>query len=154
MKDTKYMCIECQKRPFHNQKRKLCLNCYAIFRVKNGPLRGSLDDESGEERIQVGTRREFMFASNYFTHKKWIHQPATFRFKNGDKYTPDFYDQQRDVFIEVSGTRQAFHKNKVKYDLFRENYPSFVLEIRKIDGSLLQQDKHGIYIWDDQKHNR
>jgi len=42
-----------------------------------------------------------------------------------------FYDGERNIFIEVSGSRQAYHANKDKYRLFRELFPLISLEIRK-----------------------
>ena len=83
---------------------------------------------------------ELHFIRNYFTHKNWIPQPALFSL-NGKGYKPDFYDVERNTFIEVSGTRQAYHANKDKYDLFRKLYPKINFEIRKPNGELLKEDE-------------
>jgi len=66
----------------------------------------------------------------------WIYQPALFRL-NGYRYTPDFYDGEREVFIEVSGTRQAFYNNREKYRLFIKTFPGIKFEIRRPNGDLI-----------------
>jgi hypothetical protein len=81
---------------------------------------------------------ELEFIKNYFNHKNWIPQPANF-YLDGLKYTPDFYDAERNVFVEVSRTRQAYGQNKHKYQLFRELFPQLNFEIRKPSGELLDE---------------
>jgi len=83
-------------------------------------------------------KNESVFAENYFDHDKWIYEPICFYFNN-TKYTPDFYDAKRHVFIEVAGTRQAFHSNKRKYMMFMRAYPKTPLEIRDKDGTLMDK---------------
>jgi hypothetical protein len=56
-------------------------------------------------------------------------------------YTPDFYDGERNVFIEVAGTRQAYHENKGKYQMMKKTYSRIILEIRQVSGSLIDIDK-------------
>lgn len=58
--------------------------------------------------------REKEFARNFFDHNEWEYEPQTFSF-GSFKYTPDFYDKRRDVYIEVVGTRQALNHNIHKY---------------------------------------
>jgi hypothetical protein len=82
---------------------------------------------------------EIEFVKNFFVHKNWIHRPASFKI-NGEKYNPDFYDGKRNVFIEVSETRQAFHNNKEKYKEFRKIFPLIKLEIRAVNGDLIDLD--------------
>lgn len=53
------------------------------------------------------------------------------------KYEPDFYDCDRNVFIEVAGTRQAFEANREKYHEFIKAFPQLNFEIRRTDGSLI-----------------
>ena len=55
------------------------------------------------------------------------------------KYSPDFYDCERGVFIEVAGSRQRYHQAKDKYDSFQKYFPSINFEIRKIDGTILDE---------------
>jgi len=78
------------------------------------------------------------FINNFFSHSRWIPQPNRFRL-NGYVYKPDFYDIQANAFIEVSATRQAYHANKIKYNLLRELYPNINFEIRKPTGELLNE---------------
>ena len=54
--------------------------------------------------------------------KDWQYHPA--RFNLGySHYTPDFYLPKEKLYIEVVGTRQAFHSNKSKILLFKKLYP-------------------------------
>ena len=130
-------CIRCKSRPIKHIKRKLCKECYSYLYRE-----GELDDnmmiqESLSPNDPYG--REIEFIKNFFTHSDWQHQPATFKL-NGDKYTPDFYDGERNVFMEVSGSRQAYHINKDKYELFRRLFPKVPFEIRKPNGSILDEN--------------
>ena len=51
-------------------------------------------------------------------NKPWVYHPRHFdlypRYRH---YEPDFYLPDEDKYIEVVGTRQAFHSNKKKYKL-------------------------------------
>lgn len=149
----KQICIICKRNPIGNKKRQLCFNCYQKLR-KTGKLQGvrpyrsklAIDQDGLEDTItsratvekheHVG---ELEFIKNYFRHFNWIPQPASFSL-NGHKYTPDFYDGERNVFIEVSRTRQAYSANSRKYKLFRELFPKLRFEIRKPSGELLTED--------------
>lgn len=93
--------------------------------------------------------REVEFVKNYFTHKNWIHHPATFNL-NYTAYTPDFYDGENNVFIEMVGTRQAYHRNKDKYISFEKVFPLIKLEIRKTNGEPLKI-KNNYISWVDPK---
>lgn len=80
---------------------------------------------------------EKQFALTFFDHDKWVHEPRFFYLPDGTKYKPDFYDAQRDVYIEVVGSHAAFHHNKAKYSLFNDTFPGTSLEFRTRDGNLL-----------------
>jgi hypothetical protein len=55
-------------------------------------------------------------------HKKWIY--PTKRFNLGKTtYRPDFYLPNERLYIEVVGSRQAFHANKNKIILFKKLFP-------------------------------
>ena len=123
------VCEACGERPILIKKRGLCSVCYQKLR-----------DHGGLVPTLPAQKRELDFVQAYFNHKNWISQPATFRVGQA-KYTPDFYDAERGVFIEVSGTRQAYHAAKDKYGLFRKCYPNLLFEIRKPDGTLLDEDE-------------
>lgn len=135
------LCVECKKRPVQNKKRRICYRCYSRLRAK-----GVLDNLATFQNTPVYHIAETDFIKNYFTHVNWIYQPATFRL-NDVSYTPDFYDGESNVFIEVAGTKQAYNANKYKYRSFRETFPLLTLEIRTSNGELLQKDKNGRFIW-------
>ncbi len=123
------LCIKCKKEPIFVKKRQLCKNCYqAEWREENKALDGKIKE--------VKHYREIAFIKNFFTHQNWYYAPIIFR-ANGFRYEPDFYDNKRNVFIEVSGTRQAFEANRDKYIKFAETFPHLRLEIRKTDGVLI-----------------
>ena len=143
-KKKQNICIGCNEREIHNKKRSLCERCYKKERRKNGPFIKGKDHKYKTEKLNLRARlnRELEFVKNYFTHNDWIQSPATFRIYEF-KYSPDFYDARRNVFIEVAGSRQAFHANKGKYELFTKLYPKIMLEVRTIDGQLLSEKSVG-----------
>ena len=53
------------------------------------------------------------------------------------KYDPDFYDGERNVFIEVAGTGQAYYANLKKYLEFVKIFPKINFEVRKPTGELI-----------------
>ena len=55
-------------------------------------------------------------------------------FLNGTHYRPDF-QQDPHTYIEVCGTRQAYHANKAKWALFRTHYPMLSLKVVRPDGT-------------------
>lgn len=148
MSDIK-ICIDCKERPVHIYKRSLCQRCYQKLRHKQGPFIKS--DHKYCERLRESKEnsREIMFIQNYFTHSDWIYQPALFRM-NGISYSPDFYDCQKNVWIEVAGSRQAYHQNKLKYNKFVKCFPKLNFEVRTPDGKLLNDKTHG-EMWSFQK---
>lgn len=139
--NKKDLCSECGKNPVFVKKRELCRACYQKFYKKHGKIINPLtyDYKSDKFSKKHTTFREIEFIKNFFNHKNWIHQPALFRF-NSRQYSPDFYDGERNVFIEVAGSRQAYHKAKERYSMFRKHFPKIILEIRKTDGDLLNEN--------------
>lgn len=123
-------CINCKIHPVFVKKRGLCRKCYDNF-IYTNRIRG--ESTSQEEKY---FNREVLFIKNYFNHKNWLYHPAIFRF-NGLRYEPDFYDGEKGTFIEVAGSRQAFHLNKEKYRTFAKYFPSIKYEIRQTDGRLI-----------------
>lgn len=87
-----------------------------------------IDFDAKVKRIRHESERQF--ATSFFNHNQWTYQPGPFYLGNGTKYFPDFYDQRRDVLIEVTNTRGSFHRNERKYKLFVTQYPSLKLEFR------------------------
>ncbi len=138
---TDELCIECKERPILVKKRHLCQRCYQNFRNSNRGL--SIISPNHEFMVQTEEKKEHQgeidFIKNFFKHKNWIHQPGLFRL-DGVNYSPDFYDVERNIFIEVSATRQAYFFNKEKYQALRKLFPKLGFEIRKPSGELLNED--------------
>jgi len=135
------VCIECKEKPVFVKIRRLCQFCAQKFYREHGPiLKGNPDAEFKNPKTDKQNQhgREVVFIRNFFDHNDWVYHPALFRF-NGEKYSPDFYDGKRNIFIEVSGSRQAYHSNKDKYNLFKKIFPKINFEIRKHDGTLLDE---------------
>jgi len=140
------VCVECNEHKILIKKRGLCSRCYQRLRNVTGGFKNETSKVSMVTENKYNSYRELEFVKNYFTHKNWVYQPALFRF-NGEKYSPDFYDGERDVFIEVTGTRQAYHQAKKKYKEFKKYYPKINFEIRQPDGSLLDETGHYSKEW-------
>lgn len=117
-------CVSCKTGIVSVKKRGMCLRCYNKVRYRE-----KYKDEAIQYDAEIG------FIKNFFTHNNWIYQPANFHL-DGCGYRPDFYDGERNIFIEVSGTRQAFQANFDKYKLFIKTYPKIKFEIRDIYGNL------------------
>ena len=147
----KKLCIECKKKPIHYKKRQLCISCYSKLRYKSALPNLSEEKQSPYVFIKKIYEREIEFIKNFFNHNNWVHKPGLFHL-NSEKYSPDFYDSERNVWIEVAGTRQAYHENKHKYALLRELYPKLNFEIRKPSGELLDEENH-YKEWEQQNSN-
>lgn len=99
-----------------------------------------MGEHYGKRGSPIIHKSEAEFAKRFFRHDDWVHEPAKFRLLGGFRYTPDFYDPRRNVFIEVAGTRSAYYANLFKYDLFRRTYPGLRFEIRLPNGDLLNRE--------------
>lgn len=139
------VCKKCESREIAFQKHKLCGPCYQKA-YKKGELAGKVKHHSNcsantasimerEKQLPRHTS-ELMFVKNMFDHQDWIPQPASFILSDGSKYYPDFYDIRRSTFIEVVGSRQAYHFNKKKYEDFVNIYKGISFEIRSSNGEL------------------
>lgn len=126
----KKLCVSCKEREIKIRKVQLCGRCYQRQRYVDMKI------PSKNAHQNINHLSEVDFVRNFFEHKNWVYQPATFRF-NSDIYMPDFYDGDRNVFIEVVGTRQAFSANKEKYKEFTKKYPKINFEIRQVNGDLI-----------------
>lgn len=149
----KNLCKICNERKITNKKREMCDRCYQKWRNETGPvIKGNIEYDykatRGKNFKRIGNYRELLFVKNFFSHSNWLPHPVCF--KLGDiSYQPDFYDAERNVFIEVAGSRQAYHKNKDKYVAFKKMFPKIELEIRLPDGDLLEDKPHG-QMWKEQ----
>jgi hypothetical protein len=136
------LCINCKTKPIQNKKRSLCYACYQ-------KLRNNGNDFSPDHKIlsaydKIKHTAEMIFIKNYFKNNNWIYQPVIFKL-NGDHYTPDFYDIENNIFIEVVGTKQAYHKNKEKYKKLVEFFPKINFEIRLESGEKLIDNMNDLY---------
>ena len=125
-------CKICGNKNVYCKSKELCGACYQRERKKElcGP-----EINSSVTFKQRENKGEIEFIKNFFKgNSSWQYSPAVFRLSDGTKYIPDFYDEERNVFIEVSATRQAYSFNKHKYELFRQKFPKIVLEIRDPNG--------------------
>ncbi len=123
-------CIICNEaKKIYCQKRRMCASCYQIWYKQK-------DKPNAKQRYQdkIFHLTEVEFIKNFFTHQNWVYQPANFRV-NHHRYCPDFYDGERNIYIEVAGTFQAFYKNRVKYRDFIETYPKIDFEVRTSKGT-------------------
>ncbi len=96
---TRELCIDCGKYPVAIKKRELCKKCYNNMIYYSKKTNIDLDTE-------IRYDKEIEFVRNFFTHKNWVYHPVLFRLK-GSSYEPDFYDGERNVFIEVSGNQAS-----------------------------------------------
>ena len=129
-------CISCGERPIEVEKWKRCHRCYQRYRHK---YVGRFHDRK-VKGVTINYVSEIEFIRNFFEHQNWIYQPAIFRF-NGEQYRPDFYDGERNAFIEVVGTPQAYYDNREKYKEFIGTFPKINFEIRQINGDLVDLDE-------------
>lgn len=129
------ICIQCKTRPVAIKKRGLCQSCY-MKAYRENKIKAGSSFPVAEGFYYAG---EMDFIRNYFTHNEWVYNPATFHLTNhmGEqvKYSPDFYDVRRDVFIEVSATRQAYFANAEKYRLLKAQMPKLKFEVRTNGGA-------------------
>jgi hypothetical protein len=127
--------------------RGMCRKCYG-HEYRKGTYSGGNPYKKGTTRnpsttglLRAEHASEIRFIKNYFTHKDYIYQPAMFHLGDAGRYTPDFYDPNTGAFIEVVGTRQAFHANKHKYAAFARAFPTLVLKVLDVCGGPLDGTK-------------
>lgn len=135
-------CVKCKTRPIIIRKWKLCRQCYSgLYQVGKLAVKrhGTTIANSISVQTKLSNENELNFIKNFFKHTNWIFHPAIFK-SDGFHYEPDFYDGERNMFIEVSGTRQAFHANKEKYKDFQRIFPRINFEIRQVNGDLVNLD--------------
>lgn len=85
-------------------------------------IRRDIDPE-----IYFYSRWEANMARLYtYLNVKWIYAPATFDI-GGQKYTPDFYLPEKEVYIEVKNFWWKY--SKMRDEKFRKRYPNIPLEV-------------------------
>jgi len=136
------LCERCEERKIFIKKWRLCKKCYTRLYHSGEIQKQDARIERGEQIEPEYNRpakiKELNFLRNFFDHNNWLYEPVTFRLRAGS-YTPDFYDQRRDIFIEVVGSRQAYHQNKEKYEEMAKLFPHLSFEIRTPDGNFLSE---------------
>lgn len=147
------VCVECNKNQIFIKKRKLCLSCYQLLR-KKGNLIGELTGCKNPNPSYPTMKKyehlsEINFIKNYFVHNNWVSHPCCFKLNNVS-YTPDFYDGVNNCFIEVAGTRQAYHANKEKYVLMKSIFPLINFEVRQSNGNLIDLNDDKRISWGDE----
>jgi hypothetical protein len=139
------LCKKCGSRPIYVIKRGLCQYCYNKEYKESRRTPKPIQPEPTAFMTDPN-HKEILFIKHYFTHQNWLYSPVTFHL--GDKkYTPDFYDGNRQVFIEVVGSKQAFHSNKEKYSSLQQLASFFRFEIRDALGSLIEFQKDQRIAW-------
>ena len=88
-------------------------------------------------------KREIQFVNTFFNGREY-RKAKSFKLNRDGmvRYTPDVYDVERDTYIEIVGSRQAYHANKEKYKMFRQCYPNIKFEIRHYTGQLHSDQLH------------
>lgn len=133
-------CVLCGKEEIYNKKRQLCKSCYS--RLYN---KGELKDVRRKNKVflqlygddSLSSQKKFEFIKNFFDHDKWYFKSVSFQLLNGKLLVPDFYDIERDVFIKVILSRQAYSLDKEKYREFKKLFYNLELELRTPDGNQL-----------------
>jgi hypothetical protein len=135
MKDN--LCILCKTNMIQIKKRGLCKKCYSReYNLENVNIYRTSYNNKNIKHLS-----EIEFIKNFFKNDRWIYQPVVFRIEK-DIYNPDFYDIDRNVFIEVSSCNQAYKANEHKYNLIKKLYPKINFEIRSINGEIFNINKN------------
>lgn len=99
----------------------------------------------------IKCEQDFLLSNAKKTYK---HHPRWFLLQEGDKYMPDFYCNEDDEYIEVAGTRQAYHANKEKYCRFTEQYPYLNFCIYKLYNNSIEKYKSNGNAESEYNHNQ
>ena len=137
------ICISCKKNKIFYKSRKLCNSCY--HKLARSKKLEKLYPKTNSTIAEIHFKAEMDFVKNYFINNNdWVYQPATFNL-NGMKYTPDFYDIKKNIFIEVVGSKQAFYANREKYILLKQLFPKIKFEVRHSSGHIYRYYHDGEY---------
>jgi hypothetical protein len=134
-------------------------------RIKNGTLTSSMNRKNPYSRARGGRRKDL--GNIYFRSRweaniaryynllgvSWQYEPKTFVFdtiKRGSvSYTPDFYLDEEDQWVEVKGWMDS--KSKTKLRRFKKYYPGEYAKLEIIDESrykAIAKDKGAIPNWE------
>src|SRR3989344_7942207 len=145
--------VQCQnsacKRDFLRERWKQTRFCSVACAMH---ITGSQPTSPRAARAKAGIRPDIN-DSNYFYSRweanlarilnrfevKWIHQPRSFDLR-GQKYTPDFYLPEYDLYIEVKNFLSPYSKNRD--EKFRKLYPNLWLRLLLRDEYYLLEKKY------------
>lgn len=98
------------------------------------PMFNKKVDISGKNYFykDLGHRCRSSWETNYARVLKYLkidykYEPTTFKLKEGDSYTPDFYIIKEDKYIEIKGYVRNKFEEKLKR--FQKQYPNIKIEI-------------------------
>ena len=143
--DKTIICINCGKRPAVRKKVVMCHACYQriVYLKKIGPPVEPIISIISN----INHSAEIIFHNN---HPSFYHHPACFHFGD-EKYYPDFYDPDNNIFYEIIGSRQRFQQLREKLKSFINAYPKIVLVVCSGDGTSYQSKvNHGPILTPDQ----
>jgi hypothetical protein len=87
-------------------------------------------------------KSEKLFLEKYSDKNKTYVSCGSFKFKNGEQYTPDFYCTEDDQYIEVIGSPSQYRWNAYKYIKMEIEFPDInfiVINVSKTKLSELQE---------------
>lgn len=154
-------------RPKESPRFSLCLHCWKEFKWKywrpaHSPFKycsvscmikdiGSRPTSPKAARAKAGIRLDIDSTTYFFSRWeanyarilnmkkiKWIAQPKTFHLRT-QKYTPDFYLPEKDLYIEIKNFLSEYSKNRDRE--FRELYPRIKLQLILKKDYLKMQDR-------------
>ena len=98
------------------KKRKLFYD-----RNKKDYMRNYMFEKRKNNKIIINIK-EKLFADLLDTQgRKWIYHPMGFKL-NDNRYAPDFYLPEEDLYIEIVGSKQAYYYNRKKLVEFKSIY--------------------------------
>ena len=129
------LCIKCGKEPIHIKKRGLGRKCYNALVRTLRRAHTSLKSTGCDDGV-IEFERHLQFAAAFLGTRPFLYRPARFRLGGSRSHTPSFYDVERDTWVDVVCTRQAYHIAKGHYEALRLRYPHLKFELRRPDGSV------------------
>ena len=75
--------------------------------------------------------------------RKWQYPVQSFKLSTSS-YKPDFFLPEEKLYVEIIGTRQAYHRNKGKIEEFKRVYPQIQLIVLSPDGSPYPKKKNDL----------
>lgn len=150
--EVKCQNLECQKdfmRP-RWKKARFCSVACAVHVTGSRPTSPKAARAKAGVRLDIDDTTYFYSRweaniARLFNHFciKWIHQPETFDLHK-QKYTPDFYLPEYDLYIEVKNFLAPYSKDRD--EKFRKFYPKVALKLLLKDEYLTIEKNYSIFI--------